>query len=155
MDTVKKYQCNETNVMHFSFILLRIMGLFMFRALLAHPQEVYTSSDSATVPPPTDIIHTQYTNRCLCRPPEDEQVMLETCRGPWFSIKWMKSASHWFHNTDVLWGKVSKTLCSKICSIYHKILNKNKYKEWWQSRTLTWQWKGFSCHLNPLMPNDL
>jgi hypothetical protein len=33
-------------------------------------------------------------------PPEDEQVMLETCRGPWFSINWMKSASRWFHYTD-------------------------------------------------------
>jgi hypothetical protein len=26
-------------------------------------------------------------------PPEDEPVMLETWRGPWFSINWMKSAS--------------------------------------------------------------
>jgi hypothetical protein len=26
-------------------------------------------------------------------PPDDWQVMLETCRGPWFSINWMKSAS--------------------------------------------------------------
>jgi hypothetical protein len=34
-----KYQYNETNVMHFSFSLLRIKGLYMFRALLAHPQE--------------------------------------------------------------------------------------------------------------------
>jgi hypothetical protein len=33
------FQYNETNVMHFSFNLLRIEGLYMFRALLAHPQE--------------------------------------------------------------------------------------------------------------------
>jgi hypothetical protein len=33
-------------------------------------------------------------------PPEDEQVMLETFRGPWFSINWMKSASRWFHYTE-------------------------------------------------------
>jgi hypothetical protein len=33
------YQYNETNVMHFPFNLLRIKGLYMFRALLAHPQE--------------------------------------------------------------------------------------------------------------------
>jgi hypothetical protein len=32
-------QYTETNVMHFSFNLLRIKGLYMFRALLAHPQE--------------------------------------------------------------------------------------------------------------------
>jgi hypothetical protein len=49
-------QYNETNVMHFSFSLLRINGLHMFRALLAH---------SATVPQPTDIIRIQYTKCCL------------------------------------------------------------------------------------------
>jgi hypothetical protein len=32
-------QYSETNMMHFSFNLLRIKGLYMFRALLAHPQE--------------------------------------------------------------------------------------------------------------------
>jgi hypothetical protein len=30
---------NETNVIHFSFSLLRIKGLYMFRSLLAHPQD--------------------------------------------------------------------------------------------------------------------
>jgi hypothetical protein len=34
-------------------------------------------------------------------PPEDGQVMLETCRGPRFSINLMKSASRWFHYTDL------------------------------------------------------
>jgi hypothetical protein len=33
------YQYSETNVMHFLFNLLRVTGLYMFRALLAHPQE--------------------------------------------------------------------------------------------------------------------
>jgi hypothetical protein len=33
------YVYNETNVMHSLFSLLRIKGLYMFRALLAHPQE--------------------------------------------------------------------------------------------------------------------
>jgi hypothetical protein len=33
------YQYSETNVIHFLFKLLRIKGLYMFRALLAHPQE--------------------------------------------------------------------------------------------------------------------
>jgi hypothetical protein len=33
------HQYSETNVMHFSFNLLSIKGLYMFRALLAHPQE--------------------------------------------------------------------------------------------------------------------
>jgi hypothetical protein len=30
----------ETNMMHISLNLLRIKGLYMFQALLAHPQEV-------------------------------------------------------------------------------------------------------------------
>jgi Na+/phosphate symporter len=33
-------QYSETNVMHFLFNLLRIKGLYMLRALFAHPQEV-------------------------------------------------------------------------------------------------------------------
>jgi hypothetical protein len=32
-------QYSETNVIHFSFSLLRIKFLYMFRALLTHPQE--------------------------------------------------------------------------------------------------------------------
>jgi hypothetical protein len=32
-------QYSETNVMNFSFNLLRIKGLYMFRGLLTHPQE--------------------------------------------------------------------------------------------------------------------
>jgi hypothetical protein len=32
-------QYNEINMTHFSFNLLRIKGLYMFRALLAQPQE--------------------------------------------------------------------------------------------------------------------
>jgi hypothetical protein len=33
------YQYIETNVMNLLFNLLRIKGFYMFRALLAHPQE--------------------------------------------------------------------------------------------------------------------
>jgi hypothetical protein len=40
MPTDAMIQYNETNVMRFSFNLLRIKGLYMFRALLDHPQEV-------------------------------------------------------------------------------------------------------------------
>jgi hypothetical protein len=32
---------SETNLMHFIFSILRIKYLFIFRALLAHPQEVF------------------------------------------------------------------------------------------------------------------
>jgi hypothetical protein len=36
---VPYYQYGETNTRHFLFSLLRIKGLYMFRVLLAHPQE--------------------------------------------------------------------------------------------------------------------
>jgi hypothetical protein len=39
------YQHIETNVMHFIFSLLRIKVLYMFRALLAHPQEALPKRD--------------------------------------------------------------------------------------------------------------
>jgi hypothetical protein len=66
----------------------------MFRALLAHPQKAlhkrrlvycvrivswlcHGCSETET------IIRTQYTKRRFCaEPPENKQVMLETCRGP-------------------------------------------------------------------------
>jgi hypothetical protein len=51
---------------------------------------------------------------------EDEQVMLETCRGPWFSINWMKSASRWFYYTDILWCTVSITLRKTVSDLVHK-----------------------------------
>jgi hypothetical protein len=36
---LRKVQYNETKVLHFLFSVLRIKGLYMFRALLAHPQD--------------------------------------------------------------------------------------------------------------------
>jgi hypothetical protein len=39
MIKANKYQYSVTNVMHFLFNLLTIKGLYMFRALLAHPEE--------------------------------------------------------------------------------------------------------------------
>jgi hypothetical protein len=38
-DICQRDQYSETNVMHFLFNLLKIKGLYMFRSLLAHPQE--------------------------------------------------------------------------------------------------------------------
>jgi hypothetical protein len=105
--------------MHFSFKLLRIKGLYMFRTLLVHPQEaihkrhlVYCvrimSVGCATIAVSLQTWHSQFTlysrniqNAVCVSPPEDEQVMLETRTGSWFSINWMKSASRWFHYTDI------------------------------------------------------
>jgi hypothetical protein len=83
---------NETNVMYFSFSLLRIKSLYMFRALLAHPQEALHKQHlvccvrimSVKLQP----CHSQLTlyarnipNVVCVTPPEDEEVMLETGRG--------------------------------------------------------------------------
>jgi hypothetical protein len=40
LTTRRNNQYNKTNVMHSLFNLLRIKGLYMFRALLADPQDV-------------------------------------------------------------------------------------------------------------------
>jgi hypothetical protein len=81
-------QYNETNVMHFSFNLLRINLLYMFRALLAHPQEALHKRHLVYCVK-LQSWHSQLTfysrniPSAVCAvPPEDEQVMLETCRGP-------------------------------------------------------------------------
>jgi hypothetical protein len=81
--------------------------LYMFRALLAHPQEVLNKrhlvycSETATVPQPNYIIRTQYTN---CHLWSAFWGWASNARnmwwGYWFSINWMKIASLWFHYTD-------------------------------------------------------
>jgi hypothetical protein len=60
------YQYSETNVIHFLFNLLRIKGLYMFPALLAHPQETLHKRHLVYYVQPTDIPCTQYTKCRLC-----------------------------------------------------------------------------------------
>jgi hypothetical protein len=110
------YQYNETNVTHFSFNLLRIKGLSMLRTWLIHLQEtlhkrhlVYCARMSVgcgTIAVSLQPWHSQLTyilnipSAVCAASPEDEQVIFVRCRGPWFSINWMKIASRWFHYTD-------------------------------------------------------
>jgi uncharacterized protein YpmS len=83
--------------MHFLLNLLRIKGLYMFRALLAQPQEslhkqhlVYCVRGMSVgctkigVELVSELIkHARTIPSAVCVvPPEDEHVMLETCRGP-------------------------------------------------------------------------
>jgi hypothetical protein len=73
------YQYSETNVMHFLFDLLRIKGLYMFRALLAYPQEgLHKQQLCILCACYVSWLHQDWS----AQHPEDEQVMLETCRGP-------------------------------------------------------------------------
>jgi hypothetical protein len=53
---------------------------------------------------------TNISNAVCLAPPEDEQVMLETCRSPLILNKLNESASRWFHYTDILWCTVNKAL---------------------------------------------
>jgi hypothetical protein len=88
------YQYSESNVMHFLFSLLRIKGLYMFRALLAHPQEavhnrhlVYCvrvmSVGCTSIGAANCSQHARSIPSAACvAPPEDEQVILETCKDP-------------------------------------------------------------------------
>jgi hypothetical protein len=77
-------QYSETKVMHFSFNLSRIKGLYMFRALFVHLQEAVhkphllycvrvmsvgcTSISTPILVQSTDITRTQYTKCRLCNP---------------------------------------------------------------------------------------
>jgi hypothetical protein len=144
---ITQYHYNETNAMLFSVNLLRINYLYMFRALLAHPQEalhkrhiVYCvhifSVGCAMGAVKLQPCHSQLTlyarniPKAVCvAPPENEQLMLETCSGHWFSIKWMKSASRWFHYT------------------YTQNFNNNNRWKWVDTR---WQWSFYILHMHGL-----
>jgi hypothetical protein len=66
-------QCSETNLMYVLFNLLRIKCLYVFRALLTHPQEVKHKRHLVyRVRVMSVITRTQYT-KCYCvAPPEDK-----------------------------------------------------------------------------------
>jgi hypothetical protein len=95
--TTKLSQYSETNVMQILLNLLRIKDLYMFQALLAHPQEVLNKRHLVYCGRVMSVGCTRIgVERCsqltyharnipsvaCVVPPEDEQVMLETCRGP-------------------------------------------------------------------------
>jgi hypothetical protein len=87
--------------MHFSFYLLRIKGLYMYRALLTYPPEVLNTRhlvhcmrimlvgcgtfavNSLQLCFRQLTLYARNKPSAVCRaPPEDKQVMLDTCEGP-------------------------------------------------------------------------
>jgi hypothetical protein len=81
-ESVFIFQYSETNVMHFIFCLLRIKGHYMFRELLADSQGSLRKWHLVYCVRVMSVRCTRYT-KCRCEAsPEDEKVMLETCRGP-------------------------------------------------------------------------
>jgi hypothetical protein len=76
-------------------------------------------------------LHARNIPSAVCvAPPEDEQIMLESCRGPWFPINWMKSASRRFDYTDILWCTVSNTLCEVQLLHSVKKVKRSHYRSW-------------------------
>jgi hypothetical protein len=66
----------------------------------------------------SQLTHARYLPCAFCvASPEDEQVMLEICRGLWFSINWMKSAPLWFNYTDYV-SIVYLSGCGEVCVIH-------------------------------------
>jgi hypothetical protein len=79
-------RCSEINVMHFLFSLLRIKGLYMFRTLLADAQEALHKRHLVYCVRICQLaaLGLEWKSKlaALCAAaPEDEQIMLETCRG--------------------------------------------------------------------------
>jgi hypothetical protein len=81
----RNYQYSETNVMHPLFNLVRINILYIFRALLAHLQEALHKQHFVYCVRVTSVGCSHASNipsAAYLAPPEDEQVTLETCKGP-------------------------------------------------------------------------
>jgi hypothetical protein len=83
-------QYSETNLMHFLLNLFRTKGLYIFRALLTHPQ---------------DSLHKRHLVYCV-------RVMSVGYYQRWSGT--LRSVSSWFHYTVILRSTVNKTLSSLI-----------------------------------------
>jgi hypothetical protein len=78
--------CNQRDAILFSFVL-RVKGLYMFRALLAHPQEALQNGTwyiacMLCQLAATGLERSNIPSAACEVPPEDEQVTLEIYRGP-------------------------------------------------------------------------
>jgi hypothetical protein len=134
--------------MHLSFNLLRVKGLYMFRALLAHSQgalyEQYLVYCVRIISvgcyqdwrgTPSRRTQLTYPARSTpsavwVAPPANDQVRLETCRGPWFSINWMKFVSRWFHYTAWFTSFEKKNVSR--CFYTHK-QTRAVFRRFWQT----------------------
>jgi hypothetical protein len=65
--------------MYFLFNLLRTKGLYMFRALLAHPQKVLHKRNLVYC---VRVISVGCYQGWSVTGPENEKVMLDTCKDP-------------------------------------------------------------------------
>jgi hypothetical protein len=121
-------QYSETNVMNILFNLLRIKDLYMFRALLAHPQEtlhtwhlIYclrvTSVGCTILVQPTHITRKQYTKYRLC---SASWRWASNARNMWGPLILNKLTENCITLVSLYWytmTQVSKTLMSACYSI--------------------------------------
>jgi hypothetical protein len=105
------YQYNETSVMHFSvYWESRASTCSEHYLLILGTRRTNSTWYTACVWCQLAVAwlwHSQLTlyghnipSAVCAGPPDDEQIILRTCMGPWFSINWMRNASCWFHYTD-------------------------------------------------------
>jgi hypothetical protein len=79
-----------------------LVASYMFRVLLAHLQEALHML-CLVVHSNQQTQHAHNIPIVCAAPPEDEQVMLKTCKRPLIHNKLnIKSASHWFYYTNIL-----------------------------------------------------
>jgi hypothetical protein len=96
-NTTATHQYSKTNVMHFSFNLLRIKSFTCFKHYLLILKRHCTST------------RTQYTKCRLCNTSWGWASNAWNKQRPSFSINWKTSVSHWFYYTDLLQCMVNKT----------------------------------------------
>jgi hypothetical protein len=87
--------------------------------------EALDSHETAIMSQSTDIILTQYAKCCCGAPPEDEQAMFETCRGPWFPWNCNRVTINWYYTHAIHQVLFVKHLLrmSKQCSKHVQVLD--------------------------------
>jgi hypothetical protein len=73
-------QYGKTNVSHFFFQFVKNQGLYMCRALLAHPQDSLHKRQLVFRMRVMSVGCTKIPSVAGVAPPEDEQEVLETCK---------------------------------------------------------------------------
>jgi hypothetical protein len=111
--------------MHFLFNLLRIKGIYMFRAVLAHPQEVLHKRQLVYWVRVVSWLHQdwsapQYT-KCHCAsPPEDKQSSFlvqptDITRTQYTKCRLLSTSWGWASNAGNMWRPLILNKLNKKC----------------------------------------
>jgi hypothetical protein len=106
-------QYSKIHVTHLLNSLLR-MKCLEWNWFLGH--QFHSNPDKSQL-----TLHARNIPRVVCaEPPEDEQLILKTCRGTQFLINWTERASCWFYYTDILRCTLSRTLPFHVIQRYFR-----------------------------------